>query len=148
MRQWIHYTTANKPFWDRNAEILDDLSGLKNKGNEKFSGGGKTYPETDGCVVTFEKDNVFYALVDSDTPNMDPEFKARTVPSVDIPALLTTLGFPVTGLDENLEPIFEGQYFKEIRPPQTPHRTRDGMTRYHPHTQTGGKYSRVAPEKQ
>ena len=108
MRQWIQYTTINKPFRDKYGKILADLSGLRNRGAEKFSGGGKRYPELDGIVCTFEKGNTFYALVDTEELVTGGEFDGKTVPAAEIIGALTAIGIPAIGInDETLEPIFE-----------------------------------------
>lgn len=110
MRQWVSYTTRNKPFRDRTGEILDDLNGLRNRRGEKFSGGGKSYPELNGVVCTFEKGNTFYALVEGEEFLTGGEFKGKAISFAAIFGLLTAIGLPVIGIDEEtLEPIFAEQ---------------------------------------
>ena len=46
MPQWIKFQLIERPYYDRNGNILSSIEGRRNrKGIDEFTGGGKVYPD-------------------------------------------------------------------------------------------------------
>ena len=46
MPQWIKFQLIERPYYDRNGNILTSIEGRRNrKGIDEFTGGGKVYPD-------------------------------------------------------------------------------------------------------
>ena len=60
MPQWIKFQLIERPYYDRNGNILSSIEGRRNrKGIDEFSGGGKAYPDITGSILErYEKGNV------------------------------------------------------------------------------------------
>jgi len=68
MPQWIKFQLIERPYYDRNGNILSSIAGRRNrKGIDEFTGGGKVYPdiiESGKIKEWHEKDGVLLLQVD------------------------------------------------------------------------------------
>jgi len=67
MPQWIKFQLIERPYYDRDGNILTSIDGRRNrKGIDEFTGGGKVYPDIERSKIKewHEKDGILLLQVD------------------------------------------------------------------------------------
>lgn len=70
---WIRFNLIERPYYDRDGNILPSIEGRRNRpGIDEFTGGGKVYPDLGKVKIIerHEKDQDLLLLVDGDTTDL------------------------------------------------------------------------------
>lgn len=134
--EWLSFDLIERPYFDRNGNILESVAGRKNRpGIDEFEGGGHVYPGLGGLRILDwrQKGKRLMLLVDATPGEIDAllartdalefqaspkkrqpygfsDFRPGKVPAGDVPQrLVEDCGLPEgTVLDENLRPVVPG----------------------------------------
>ena len=70
---WLKFRLIERPYWDKDGNVLVSIKGMRNrKGVDEIHGGGKVYPEIPFKVLErYEQDGFWYVLVDATQADID-----------------------------------------------------------------------------